>query len=121
MFSSISLSLHIHGSLETARTGFLSTTFDLAILTEVRCLLEALAAPRQTVNGKWQKSGFRSWVFVKQAHVKANEKYDVYAIYTYMYIYIYITCYIIISGSHHDDDNETDDDDNHDHDDDRYG
>ena len=60
MFSCISLSLHMHGSLETARTseheGFLSTTFDLAILSEVRCLLEALAAPRRTANGK--KSGF---------------------------------------------------------------
>lgn len=53
----------MHGSLETARTsehafltptqtGFLSTAFDLAILTEVRCLLEALAAPRRTANGK---------------------------------------------------------------------
>lgn len=51
-------------SFTPTETGFLSTTFDLAILTEVRCLLEALAAPRRTANR--QKVGFSMLGFVNK-------------------------------------------------------
>ena len=63
-------------SFTPTETGFLSTTFDLAILTEVRCLLEALAAPRRTANRQKGRVFDAGFCKQKQAHEKAYEGCD---------------------------------------------